>query len=169
MEETTSSLTYKRLAPGFAVAPQLEASAVAEAAAEGFRSLINIRHEREQNLPLTSAQTKALAEAKGLSYLHLPVRGSLVTAEEKIKAFEQALDDTPGPVLVYCETGARAAILWAFSATRRMSAEEALAKCLQQGYDLSFFTEQLRERRRAHLQAQGGFFRKLAGFLLRAG
>jgi sulfide:quinone oxidoreductase len=168
MEETTSSPTYKWLTPGCAVAPQLEPANMAELAPRGFRSVINIRHAREPNQPMSSAEAKILAEANGLHYLHLPVRGSLITAEEKVRAFEAALDETPKPVIVYCETGARAAILWAFSAMRRISAGEALAACQKAGYDLSFFSEQLRERRRACIRSHS-FLRKLAGFLRRAG
>lgn len=165
MSETNGSLTFRRLAPDYAVAPALTPAQVAELSAYGFRSVVNIRHDGEQNLSMTSAEAAEEAASCGLAYVHLPVRGSLITAEDKVQAFDAALGQIPRPTLVYCETGARAAILWAFASVKRMPADEILATCSGAGYDLSFFAYQLRERRRAWLAEHGGFFRRLAGLL----
>jgi sulfide:quinone oxidoreductase len=165
MEEINGSLTFRWLAPEYAVAPQLDPAGATELMAHGFRSVINIRHDGEQNQSITSVEAAKLVTSHGLTYVHMPVRGGLITAEEKVNTFEAAIDQAPKPVLVYCETGARAAILWAFSSVKRMPAADVLATCNRAGYDLSFFTEQLRERRRAHVAAHGGFLRRLAGFL----
>jgi sulfide:quinone oxidoreductase len=165
MEEKNGSLTFRWLTPEYAVAPQLDPAGVAELTAHGFRSVVNIRHDGEQNQPMTSVEAAELAKNHGLAYVHMPVRGGLITAEEKVATFEATIDQAPKPALVYCETGARAAILWAFASVKRMPAGDVLATCNRAGYDLSFFTEQLRERRRAHVAAHGGFLRRLAGFL----
>lgn len=169
MEETIGLPSYRWLARDYAVGPQPEAAHFTPLRTLGFRSILNIRPDGEMGLLMTAAEARALAERQGLAYGHLPVRGSLITAEHKVKAFEAIIDELPKPVFACCATGTRAAILWAFSAVRRLPANDALAACQRAGYDLSFFGEQLRERRRICAAGQGGFLRRLAGLWRQAG
>lgn len=80
---------------------------MAEAAAAGFRSVINNRpdHEHGPGQP-TSAEIEAAAIAAGLEYRHLPVDGGYQSPDE-IAAFAQLLKDLPKPILAFCRSGAR--------------------------------------------------------------
>ena len=101
------SLPMQQIAPDFCVAPQLEPSAMAEAAAAGFKSVINNRPDMEggPDQPL-SADVEAAARAAGLEYRHLPVNGAYQSPEE-IAAMRALVDSLPKPILAFCRSGAR--------------------------------------------------------------
>ena len=101
------SLAFHKLSGDVAVAAQLGPEAMAEAAAAGFRSVINNRPDFEggPGQP-TSASIAAAAEAAGLSYAFLPVAPNMQTAEE-IARFAALLAQLPKPVLAFCRSGTR--------------------------------------------------------------
>jgi uncharacterized protein (TIGR01244 family) len=104
-------LPLRALAPDLCVAPQLTPEAMAEAARQGFRSVVNNRpdfeHDREQP---TNASIEAAARAAGLEYRFLPVDGGYQSPEE-IAAMAQLLAELPRPILAFCRSGARSARL----------------------------------------------------------
>lgn len=106
------SLPLQPLTPDICVAPQLQPAAMAEAAAMGFKSVVNNRPDFEHGPDQpTSAEIQAAAEAAGLAYRHLPVAGGYQSPEE-IAAFAQLLQDLPRPLLVFCRSGARSTRLY---------------------------------------------------------
>ncbi len=102
-----SKLPTRPIADGISVAPQLAPEAMAEAAAAGFKSIVNNRpdHEHGPDQP-SSAQMQLAAEAAGLQYRYLPVGGSYQSPEE-IAAFARLLQELPRPILAFCRSGAR--------------------------------------------------------------
>ena len=94
------------------VAAQLSPDAMAEAAAQGFKSIVNNRpdHEHGPGQP-TNAQIEAAAHAAGLVYHWLPVDGGWQSPAE-IAAFAKLLQDLPRPLLAFCRSGARSARLF---------------------------------------------------------
>ena len=89
------------------VAPQLTPEAMAEAAAAGFRSVVNNRPDFEHGPDQpTNAQIAAAARAAGLEYRHLPVAGGYQSPEE-IAQFAELLKTMPRPLLAFCRSGAR--------------------------------------------------------------
>ncbi len=109
------SLPYQALTADFCVAPQLDAAAMAEAAAAGFRSVINNRPDFEggPGQP-THAEIRAAAEAAGLNYRFLPVAGGYQSPEE-IAATAELLASLPKPILAFCRSGARSSRLFALA------------------------------------------------------
>jgi uncharacterized protein (TIGR01244 family) len=98
------------------VAGQLTPAAMSEAAAAGFKSIINNRPDFEHGPDQpTSAQVEAAALAAGLQYRWLPVAGGYQSPEE-IAAFGQLLLQLPHPVLAFCRSGARSTRLFAEAA-----------------------------------------------------
>ena len=106
-----SGLPVRPVTPDMCVAPQLTPAAMADAAAAGFRSVINNRpdHEHGPGQP-TSAEIEAAARAAGLEYRHLPV-DSAHQSPQQIAAFAQLMKDLPKPILAFCRSGARSARL----------------------------------------------------------
>ena len=106
------SLPIQQLTPEFCVAPQLEPAAMAEAAAAGFKSVINNRPDGEggPDQPLSSA-VEAAARAAGLEYRYLPVNGAYQSPEE-IAAMRELVDALPKPILAFCRSGARSTRLY---------------------------------------------------------
>jgi len=102
----------QQLSPDVCVAPQLDTAAMAWAAQNGFKSVINNRPDFEggPSQP-TSAQIEAAAQAAGLSYAFLPVNGAYQSPEE-IARFGELLSQLPRPILAFCRSGARSGKLY---------------------------------------------------------
>jgi uncharacterized protein (TIGR01244 family) len=102
----------RQVAPDFCVSPQLGPAAMAEAAAAGFRSVINNRPDFEHGPDQpSSADVEAAARAAGLEYRHLPVDGAWQSPEE-IEAMGRLLAELPRPILAFCRSGARSTRLF---------------------------------------------------------
>jgi uncharacterized protein (TIGR01244 family) len=85
---------------------------MAEAAAMGFRSVVNNRPDFEHGPDQpTSAAIEAAARAAGLEYRHLPVDGGYQSPEE-IAAMAALLAELPRPLLAFCRSGARSTNLY---------------------------------------------------------
>jgi uncharacterized protein (TIGR01244 family) len=112
------TLPIRQVAADVCVAPQLTPAAMAEAAAAGFKSVVNNRPDFEHGPDQpTSAQIEAAARAAGLEYRFLPVDGGYQSPQQ-IEAFAQLLQTLPRPLLAFCRSGARSTRLFmAASAT----------------------------------------------------
>jgi uncharacterized protein (TIGR01244 family) len=107
-----SFLPAQALTADFAVSPQLEPAAMALAAAQGFRSVVNNRPDGEGGPGQPTSQAmQAAAEAAGLVYAFLPVSGGYQSPEE-IAQFRQLIDTLPKPMLAFCRSGARSTRLY---------------------------------------------------------
>ena len=109
--ESNDLLPMRAIAPDVCVAPQLTPEAMAEAARQGFRSVVNNRpdFEHDPDQP-TNAAIETAARAAGLQYRWLPVDGGYQSPEE-ISTMAQLLADLPRPMLAFCRSGARSARL----------------------------------------------------------
>ena len=108
----STSLPVQRIAADVCVAPQLSPAAMADAAAAGFRSVINNRPDFEHGPDQpTSAAIEAAALAAGLQYAHLPVAGGYQSPDE-IARFAALIAAMPRPLLCFCRSGARSTKLY---------------------------------------------------------
>lgn len=101
-------ITY--LAADFAVAPQLTPEQVRSLASHGFRSVVNNRLEQEPGQPPQQSLRDAAKDAS-LEYVWLPVHSGMITVEDVAK-FAELLERLPRPVLAFCRSGTRSAILY---------------------------------------------------------
>lgn len=110
-----SPLPIQAIAADVCVAPQLTPEAMAEAARQGFRSVVNNRPDFEggPDQP-TSAAIAAAAAAAGLEYRHLPVSGAYQSPEEAAQ-MARLLQELPRPMLMFCRSGARSARLYSLA------------------------------------------------------
>ena len=100
-------LAIQPLTADIAVAGQLAPESMVEAAAAGFRSVVNNRPDFEGGpTQQTSASIEAAAQAAGLSYAFLPVASGYQSPEE-IATFAGLLASMPKPILAFCRSGAR--------------------------------------------------------------
>ena len=109
------SIKTQTIAPGVAVAAQLTVEQVADAAAQGFKTLINNRPDGEggPGQPLSQA-IAAAAQAQGMHYVYLPVVSGAITPEQAL-AMRDELQAAQKPVLAFCRSGARSAQLYALA------------------------------------------------------
>lgn len=116
----------------FSVAPQLELEDFAEAAALGFKHIINNRPDGEAPDQPGSAEAEAAAKAAGLSYVHAPFVGQ--PTPEAVRAAAQA----KGRTLAYCRSGTRSVTAWAFAqAGSGGNAEQIIGAAGNAGYNLA--------------------------------
>lgn len=109
---STAQLPLRAVAPDVCVAPQLTPESMAEAARQGFRSVINNRPDFEHGPGQpTHAAIEAAARAAGLEYRFLPVNGTYQSPDE-IAAFARLLQELPRPILAFCRSGARSTRLY---------------------------------------------------------
>lgn len=96
---------YKQAGEDYFIGPQPTLTDLQEAAQNGVRTVIDFRVSKE-----TEHLNCELARDAGLAYVNLPVdRDDL--SHESILHLEQALERHPGPYLLHCATGARAALM----------------------------------------------------------
>ena len=129
-------MPFKPLTPSLSVAPQLTEADVAEAAAQGIRTLISHRPDGEEPGQPSAADMQALAEAHGMAFAHVPAIPGQIT-DDNVAAMAEALATLPAPALAFCRTGTRAATLWALTKAGHIPTDEILATTAAAGYDLS--------------------------------
>lgn len=116
----------------FSVAPQLELEDFAEAAALGFKHIINNRPDGEAPDQPSSAEAEAAAKAAGLTYVHAPFVGQ--PTPDAVKAAAQA----KGKTLAYCRSGTRSVTAWALAqAGDGGNAEQIIGAAGDAGYNLA--------------------------------
>lgn len=127
------------------VAAQISAADLAALAAQGFRSIVNNRPDHEEPGQPTSAELEAAAQQAGLAWRHIPVVGGGFS-DDQVRAFADALEQLPGPVLAFCRSGTRCSALWALQADGAV--DDVLATTRDAGYDLSMLRPWLEASRR---------------------
>ena len=128
---------FRRVTDDFSTAPQISVADVAEAARQGFTTIINNRPDGEDPDAPQGAEIEAAAKAAGLAYVHIPVRGGPGPAEAE--AMLRAIDAAEGPVLAYCRSGTRSITTWSIgqAMSGAMSRGELVSLGRAAGYDLS--------------------------------
>lgn len=126
----------RRLTPDLAVTGQIRPDDVPTLAAAGFRLIVNNRPDGEEPGQPAGAEIAAAAEAAGLAYRAVPIRGR--PAPDQVRAQAEALAAADGPALAFCRSGMRSACAWAMAEVAG-GADRAgvLARAQGAGYDLS--------------------------------
>ena len=97
------------------VAGQIEPEDMAEIAALGVATIVNNRPDGEEPGQPAGAEIAEAAAAAGLGYREVLVAGGIAPAQ--IEAMAAIAEECPGPLLLYCRSGQRSAMLWTM--TRR--------------------------------------------------
>jgi uncharacterized protein (TIGR01244 family) len=105
---------YRLIRPGLATAGQPSPETLARLGALGFKTIVNLRTEREG-----AAEEKAVVEAQGLRYVWVPVTPDTFSLAD-VEAVEKVLDDpSAGPVLFHCGSSNRVGAVWAVIQARK--------------------------------------------------
>ena len=127
---------FRRIDAHMLVAGQLMPEDIAEAVEQGVTMIVNNRPDGEQPGQPAGSEIEAAAEAAGIEYRHIPVRGGL--APDQVQAMAEAIEATRGTMLAYCASGTRSTYLWALArAQGGEDAEAIVAKAAGAGYDLT--------------------------------
>jgi len=127
---------FRRVTDQLSVSPQISVAEVADAARQGFRTVINNRPDGEAPGQPSSAEIAAAAAAAGLTYFHIPVVGG--PTADQVEATRKALAQAPAPVLAFCRSGTRSIVTWSLcQAMDGADRAELVGLGRQAGYDLS--------------------------------
>lgn len=126
-------MDIREIVPGFAVAPQLYPDEMQAVADLGYRVVVCNRPDIEVPPDLSMAAMRTAAGAAGLAFVENPVSGGGLTEDALDRQREAAAH---GPVLAYCASGTRSAVLWALSEAKQRPAEDILRATAAAGYPL---------------------------------
>ncbi|MBJ7411723.1 MAG: TIGR01244 family phosphatase [Phenylobacterium sp.] len=128
---------FRRVTDDFTTAPQISVADVAEAARQGFRTVINNRPDDEEPGQPSSAEIEAAARAAGLAYFHIPVRGG--PTPDQVEQTKALLAEVETPILGFCRSGTRSIVTWSLSQAQSgaLPRGELVALGREAGYDLS--------------------------------
>ncbi len=135
-------MTFKRLSASYSAAPQLTEADVALAAQAGFRTIVDNRPDSEEAGQPSAADVETIAKRHGMAFAHVPVSSDAIGVAD-IEKMATILTQSPGPVLGYCRSGTRAAMMWALTQAGQASSESLLKAGADAGYDLSSIKSRL--------------------------
>lgn len=141
---------YRFVSDTFAIAPAMTAPDIVAAGEAGFAMVVNNRFDGESPDQLPTAEVGKLVQAQGMGYRHIPLFAHPDPAPD-IAALEEVISTSTGPVIAFCLSGKRSAVLWALTMASRNASPtaEILAATQGAGYDLSPLTPQLETLRQA--------------------
>ncbi len=124
----------KKISDKLAAAGQPTAADLQQAAAAGFKSVVNLRPPEEAG---TLADEQQQAEAAGLQYVNVPL-SPVEAGEGQTDQVLAAIEGLPTPILFHCGVGGRASALALITlATQQdLNHEQALAKARELGLNL---------------------------------
>ena len=137
-------MTYSRLDDTLSVAPQITPDDLPDIVEQGFKAVICNRPDNEVPSDLSSDALRAACEAAGLTFHNIPLAPGGLTPEA-VTAQANVIANAQGPILAYCASGTRSAILWAFaSASQSTHPPDDIAKALDKaGYAFPGIAAQL--------------------------
>lgn len=103
---------------------------------EGFKSIINLRHKEEENLPMTPEKEGEKVRLLDMQYANIPVSMENASAE-LVNSFRRKLKDMAKPVFVHCGKGKRAGAfsMMDIAISQGMSGEETIKKAEDMGFE----------------------------------
>jgi len=135
-------MDIRDIAPGFAVAPQIQPDEVPAIAERGFVAIVCNRPDGEEPGQPSVDAIRQAAESAGLAFHHIPVAGGAFPAEA-VDAFRTLRQDAEGPVLAYCRSGTRCIMLDTLANPENLAPSERLRRAAAAGYDLSALSDRL--------------------------
>jgi sulfide:quinone oxidoreductase len=129
-------MDIRKITDEISVSPQICCEDVAGIAAAGFRAVICNRPDGESSDQPCCSEIEEAVKASGLAWRSQPVRSGGVTRDD-VQLFAALMAELPKPVLAYCRSGTRCAMLWSLSQAGRRPLAEILARTQAAGYDMS--------------------------------
>jgi sulfide:quinone oxidoreductase len=125
------------LAPGLCAAGGLDQSDIEALAEAGVRTIVNNRPDGEDPGQLAAAEARAIAEAHGIAYHHIPVTGASLSRAD-VEAFAAVMATAPTPIVAHCRSGTRSALLWGLARMRDgADPVELVAAAASHGIDIA--------------------------------
>lgn len=104
-------MRFAKLSDNYAVAMQIDPDDVEFFAREGFKAIVCNRPDGEDPGQPSSNSIREACEQHGIEFHMLPMQGSFVNPDT-VQQFLDVMQNANGPVLGYCRSATRSAILW---------------------------------------------------------
>lgn len=106
-----SGVEITQLSLRFFVCGQITEDDLNSIAEQGFKSIVNNRPDDEAEGQPKSADLAAAAAELSIEFVHVPVVYGSISSQD-VDDFERACANLEGPILMFCRTGGRSAMLW---------------------------------------------------------
>ena len=126
----------KKITDQITVSGQPTADDIAQLKNDGFRTIVNLRTEGEEDQPMSPEEERQAVEKAGMRYVHLPV-SSATMGPETVDNFRAQLPELEAPILVHCQAGMRAGAftMMATATEQGWSGDETLEKAQAMGFE----------------------------------
>ena len=124
-----------KISDKYFVSPQIKETDIRAIADAGFSKVICNRPNDEASLALHSDVMSAAAQAAKIDFYFLPFTALTLKPETVIKQ-GKLIEESKGPVIAYCESGTRCALIWAFLQAGKMPIDDILEATDNAGYNL---------------------------------
>lgn len=141
-------MDIRKITDKVSVSAQITADDLVDIKAAGFRAIICNRPDGEGADQPGFEEIEAAASKVGLAAAYLPVASSGAT-DENVADFGAVIKDLPRPLLGYCRSGTRSAILWSLHEAQKRPLSEILAATKAAGYDMNGIAQRVADGGRA--------------------
>jgi uncharacterized protein (TIGR01244 family) len=100
-----------QLSDNYFISGQIEPEHMPILAEQGFKTIICNRPDGEDAGQPTADEIRTAAAEHGIAFVHIPVVPPGVNMQN-VKDFKEKYDEMQTPVLMYCRTGTRCAMLY---------------------------------------------------------
>jgi uncharacterized protein (TIGR01244 family) len=123
---------FKQIGDGLFIGPQPTVQDLLEGKQRGIQTVIDMRMPGE-----TATSNGDQVRSNGLNYVNVPVNKTALS-EQQVDELNQVMQRTPGPHLLHCATGTRAALLLALGHAKQngWTAERTFKEAQTMGFDL---------------------------------
>jgi sulfide:quinone oxidoreductase len=128
-------MDIRKITDELSVAPQIKAAEVPAIAAAGFRAVICNRPDGESTDQPCCGDIER-GESAWTGWRSQPVESGGVTFADA-QEFGTLLAELPKPVLAYCRSGTRCAVLWSLSEAGKRPLPDIVARAAAAGYDVA--------------------------------
>jgi uncharacterized protein (TIGR01244 family) len=135
-------MDIRPLSPTFAVSPQIGVEDIPAIAAAGYTTIICNRPDQEVPPSHQASAISDAATAAGLAFIINPVTHQGMSME-LIAGQKVGMDTANGPILAYCASGTRSAIVWSFTQAGEIPTQDIIAATTAAGYDLGGMAPQI--------------------------
>ena len=101
---------------------------------QGVMSFVNNRPDMEAPIQPRSEELEQAAQTIGVDYFHIPMAGGITPG--LIDASVTAYENTPRPIVAFCASGMRSAVLWGFAHVKVMGVDGVMDALSSAGFNL---------------------------------
>lgn len=131
------------LTPRLAVTGALAPEDFSRLAQDGFKAVVSLLPDGESAGQMNAREEAVRAWREGLKFAHVPAPKLDLLTDPVVEGLGDALHRLDGPVLIHCQSGTRAAIVWAAASARTQSVDCVLDTLKAAGFDLEFLRDDL--------------------------